>query len=473
MMRFQYLRDNYLSAALAILALGLLAFSCAKEPAYDGPHLSIRTTEADFGTIQSNDPVAFHDVTITLTNPGSERLEIENVELPEGFSYAFIPRKSIRSGGKISLKITMDRRKFSGEVAETAHILSNDPAQPKAAIALVARIVGDSAAPPTGGAKGPDIELDHNSHIFGTVARSQAVEHSFPVKNVGTKVLKIRHIETTCLCATARATKSELQPGESAEIIAKLEPYKYPGHDPQKTLSVVTNDPDEPAVPLTILAFIVDMVELEPEEILLPNLRAGQPASAEARIIQDGAMDLDIKQIESSSPMISVDTRPLEGDRKGHILAITISPEMPEGAFEESITITTNYSDYTDYKRMRGGGLELYKNYKKLQLPVKGAIKGTISVVPRSVNFGSVSPGESQQRKLVVSGDTPFEIESVSLADSALSASFGPAAAGIRHEISIQFLAEGPGRKINDKLIISTSGGELTVAVFAAVKPGS
>lgn len=453
-----------------MFALCLLAFSCAKEPVYDGAHLSVQPAEADFGTVQSNDPVVFRHVTLTLTNPGKERLDIKEIELPEGFSYTLIPRKSIPSGGKVSLKITMDMRKYSGEVAETAHILSNDPAQPKAAITLVASIVGNATAPVKGGAEGPDIELDHSSHIFGTLSRSQAVEHSFPFKNTGTKTLKIHHIETTCLCATARSTKSELQPGESAEIIAKLEAYKYSGNEPQKTLSVVTNDPDEPSVPLTIMAFIIDMVELEPEEILLPNLRAGQPASVEARIIQDGALDLDIEQIESSSPMISVDTMPLEGEQKGHVLTITISPEMPEGVFEESITITTNYRNYTDDKKSRGGGRELYKNYRKLHLPVKGTVKGAISVVPRSVNFGSVSPGESQKRKLVVSGDSPFEIQSVSLTDNALSASFEPAATGTIHEISIQFLAEGPARKINDKLIISTSGGELTVAVFATVK---
>jgi hypothetical protein len=168
--------------------------------------------------------------------------------------------------------------------------------------------------------------------------------------------------------------------------------------------------------------------------------------------------------------MITVDTTPLEGERKGHILAIAISPEMPVGKFEEAITILTNYSNYTNKDRIRGPGQELYQNYRKLRLPVKGSVTGAISVVPKSVNFGSVSPGESQQRKLIVSGDVAFEITSVSLADGTFSASFEPAHAGTRHDISLQFLASGPERKITDELAISTSNGQLTVAVFAAVK---
>jgi hypothetical protein len=429
--------------------------------------------EADFGTIQSNDPVVFRDVTLTLSNPGSERLDIKDIEFPAGFSYTIVPRKSIPGGSKARLKITMDSRKFSGDVNETAYVLSNDPVQSRAPIALTASIVGDPAAHFNGGAQGPDIELDHKAHIFGTLTRSQTVEHSFPFKNVGTEVLKIHYIETTCMCATARATKVEIQPGESAEIIAKLEAFKYPGDEPQKTLSVITNDPDEPSVPLTIMAFIVDMVELEPEEIVLPNLRAGQSASAEARIIQDGAMDLNIKQIESSSPLISVEATPLEGERKGHMLAITISPDMPKGKFEEMITITTNYMNYSNKQRSKGPGKELYKNYKKLQVPIKGTVKGAVSVVPRSVNFGAVSPGESQHRTLIVSGDTPFEIQSASVTENALRASFEPSVAGTKHEIALQIQPEKPERKIEDELIISTSGGELTVTVYATVKAGS
>lgn len=470
-MRFLIPKQLAHCAVPAALVLGLIAFSCSKEPAYEGARLLIRPDKADFGTISSNDPVAFHDVTFTLTNPGSERLDIEDIELPEGFEYTILPRRTIRAGGKATLKITMDRRKFSGMVAETAYILSNDSARPRMPIALAASIEGDPTAPPEGGAEGPDIFFDHKTHDFGTVTRDQIIEHSFPFRNIGNDTLKILFIETMCICATAHASRREIRPGESAEIIAKLEAFKYPGIEVRKTLRVSTNDPDEPAVALTIMATVVDVARIEPEQIFLPNLRAGQPASAEARIIQEGPRDLTIREILVSSPMISVDTLPLEGEQEGYLLTITISPEMPEGKFEEVLTIITNYTNFAREKPANGPRLELYKNYRRIKLPIKGTVGGAISVAPRSVNFGSAPPGEPQQRKLIVSGESPFTIESASLADNALRASFASSEIGTRHEIIVEFLPEGSERQIDDKLIIATTNGSLTVPVYATIAP--
>lgn len=472
-MCLQVLKSYSHCAALAALVCGLLITSCSQEPAHEGVRLAVKPEKADFGAIESNNPVAFHDATVTLANRGKERLDIKDVELPEGFSYIIVPRKSIGPGEKATLKITIDRRKFSGQVTETAYVLSNDSARPKIPIALAASIVGDSSAPVAGGASGPDISFDHKAHNFGTLTRSQMLEHSFPFKNVGDKTLKIHYIETTCLCATATASRDEIPPGESAEIIAKLEAYKFPGDKTMKTLTVATNDPDEPAVGLTIMAMIIDAARIEPEEILLPNVQTGQPAWAEARLIQDGAEDLIIKRIESSSPMISVDSSPLEGEQKGYLLKIAVNPKMPEGKFEELVTIFTNYTNYTNKKKTRGPGLKLYKNYKKLRLSVKGSVKGPISVTPQSVNFGSAAPGESLQRKLTISGVAPFEIRSVSLADTAFRASFAPVDSGDKYVVTLEFLPDQTERQIEDKLVITTADKELTVPVFATVKSDS
>ncbi len=456
--------------APAALAIGLLSLSCSEEPVYESARLSVRPEKADFGTIQSNDPVAFHDVSLTLINQGKERLEIEDVELPEGFSYIILPGKRIAGGAKATLKITMDRRKFSGEVAETAYILSNDAIQAKTPVALAAIMEGDADAPPEGGPDGPNMTLDHKTHNFGTLTRDQTLEHSFPFKNTGNKTLKILYIETTCMCATGRATKREIRPGESAEIIAKLEGRKYPGSKPvTKTLRVVTNDPDEPAIALTIMGTIIDVARVEPEQILLPHVGAGVGASAEARIIQEGPRSLTIKEILISSPMITVDTLPLDGEAEGYLLKITLSPDMPEGQFEELLTIITNYTNFAREKPAKDPRLELYKNYRRLRLPIKGSVVGAISVAPRSVNFGSAAPGKSQQRKIVVSGESPFTIESASLVDDALNASFAPSEIGTRHEITVEFTPEGPGRQIADTLVIHTTGGDLTIPIYAAI----
>jgi len=477
-MNLQIRKRLLLISAAAILTLVATPPSCSKGPDTEGPihqgaRLSVKPEKADFGEIQSNDPVAFHAVTLTLSNHGKERIEIERIELPDGFSYTIVPRMSIGGGGKTTLRITMDRRKFSGEVAETAYVLSEDPVEPRLPIPMTASIVGDTEAPPEGGPEGPDIVLDHRAHRFGTLTRSDVVEHTFPIRNAGNETLKIHYIETNCICATAYATKYELRPGESAEIIVKLEAYKYPGNNPVKTLLLATNDPDEPAVGLTLIATIVDVARVEPREILLPDVPLGQPTSAEARVIQDGAEDLIIKEIQISSPMISVETLPLTGDQKGYRLDITIGPEMSEGKFEELLTIVTNYTNYAHKTRSIGPGGELYQDYKRLQLPIKGAVKGSISITPSSVNFGSASAGEPVRRKIVISSAKPIEIESVTATDPAIHVSYERVEPGNRYEITVELRPDHTQRQIADNLVIKTKEKELSVPVFATIKPGS
>jgi len=455
--------------------LSMLFLSCSRQPLSEETQLLIEPQEADFGTIQASDPVAYHNVSLSIINLGKQPLYVEDVELPEGFSYIMVPRTTVAGGGRATLKISLARRKFSGVVSETAYVVSNDPARPRASIKLEANIVGEPAADIPSPTKGSDISLDHKSFDFGTLARYQAVEHSFPIKNLGSKTLKIHRIETNCLCATARPTMWEVPPGGSAEIIAKLEPYKYEGNNLRKTLTVFTNDPAEPTIGLTIIANVVDVARIEPKVILLPDIQAGRPASATAEVIQEGLQPLLIERIETSSPKISVSHAPLQTKRKGHLLTVTVAPDMPEGQFNELVTVFTNYKNYAKQISAAGPKTEIYKNYRRLKLPVKGSVKGAVSVTPWTINFGSGEPGETMRRKLIVStrAADSFEIESLSLADPCLRASFAPIEPGKEYKITVEFIPAGDERQVEDRLVIKTTGKELVVPVFAVVKPRS
>ena len=59
-------------------------------------------------------------------------------------------------------------------------------------------------------------------------------------------------------------------------------------------------------------------------------------------------MDLIIKGMRASSPHISVASAPLTGEQKGYLLKVEIGPAMPEGRFNELVTILTNYGDYSE-----------------------------------------------------------------------------------------------------------------------------
>jgi len=473
-MRFPISNSFFLRGLLILLATGLAAVSCSQQTALEGARQSIEPETAEFGTIQANDPVAFHSVSLILTNLGKERLEIGAIKLPEGFDYELVPRRNLDTGERTTLKITLDRRKFSGRVSETAYVLSNDTVQPRMPIALLADIVGDPTAPLPARNIGPDISIENKTYNFGILGRDAVIEHAFEVKNLGDKPLRFLGIESRCVCVAGRVTKLEVAPGDSAEIIVRLEAMKSPTREVAKTLTVFTNDPDEPSVPIMIFATIIDTARIEPETVHLPNVQLGQPASAEARLLQEGARNLKIKKIKTSSPRITVASSPLIGEQKGHLLTVTVGPDMPEGKFNESATVFTNYKNFESASKPGEPKKELHKDYSRLKLLIKGTVKGPVSVTPRTINFGSAYPGEPLRRKLALSSDTTsFEIKSLSITSPAFQVAWSPIEPGSKYEITVEFHPAGPERQVEEKLVITTTtGAELVVPVFASVKPG-
>lgn len=464
--------SNLLLAGIfgAALLLACALTSCSKKPRYEDARLSIEPASADFGTIQANDLIAFHDVSLALINLGNKPLSIEDIELPEGFSYTLVPRNKMETGDKASLKITIDIRKFSGTLSETAYVVSNDPSQPRMPLTLQGEIVGERTDQIIAVGNEPDIEFDHKILKLGNIGRHQTLVHDFEFKNVGKEPLKIISIETFCRCLIGRPTKAIVPPGESSAIAATLEAYKWRAGFFRKSLLIATNDPDEPSITLTLVANIIDVITVEPKEVLLPNIQLGQPAVAEAKIMDTGQGKLTLQKIEASSPNISATWAPLAGDEEGYLLTLTVGPDMPEGKFEEIITIYANYEGHSSKKSPENGRSEKYTDVSKMIMGVRGSIIGAISITPQTLHFGTAQPGESMHRKLFISSTTSsFEIETLSISDPEFRTSYAPIEPGQKYEITVEFIPGTVEREIMDTLVITTSNTTAEVPIFATV----
>jgi hypothetical protein len=465
------MKRNSIIKLLFVLAASILLWSCSKkQPQYEGPALVLEPEQADFGAVSANDPIAFHEASLKAKNPGKEVLHIETIELPDGFSYELIPsRKDINAGEEAILKINMDARQASGRISKTAYIVCNVPGQPRIPLELHALVEQGAGASETG-IDHAKIEFDHRAYDFGPIGRTDTVQHEFAFKNVGEKPLKILGLDTMCMCVTAYTTKKEIAPGESASIVATVEPWKYDGVSPWKSVGITTNDPEQPVVNVTVAADIIDEAVLEPNVVVLPNIRQGQGAKAQVKLLQEGKKELQIVRIDTSSPKITVSASPLRDKGLGYTLDITVSPDMPPGKFEEVITIRTNYQDYS-FKARQGNATEILKDFSRLRLPIKGSVSGAVSVSPQKVNFGSSTPGNPIKRKVVLSSaSSDIDIKSISVSDPSFHVLPEPKTSGRKHEITIEFVPEPPQREVSGELLISTAGGEFKVPVFAAVK---
>ncbi len=103
----------------------------------------------------------------------------------------------------------------------------------------------------------PVISIDDKNFDFGEIKSNKKVEHSFIVKNEGKSNLIIRKVKASCGCTAINPKKNVLVPGESTEIVTVFDPTGKSGRQ-NKSVTVITNDPQSSNVLLRISGNIVD-----------------------------------------------------------------------------------------------------------------------------------------------------------------------------------------------------------------------
>ncbi len=78
-------------------------------------------------------------------------------------------------------------------------------------------------------------------HDFGKVIQGEKVKHIFAFKNVGKDTLVIEHVEGSCSCTAALASKSSIAPGDSGNVSVELDTKGRIGLV-KRTVDIFSND---------------------------------------------------------------------------------------------------------------------------------------------------------------------------------------------------------------------------------------
>lgn len=117
-------------------------------------------------------------------------------------------------------------------------------------------------------AAGARVEVTKAVHDFGELAPDSINTCTFTFKNVGTDVLNIQQVQSTCGCSVPKLDKKEYQPGESGEVEVRFHAPAYKGNV-TKHLYIVSNDTQNPRAQLEIKANVVVKVVVSPEQLEL------------------------------------------------------------------------------------------------------------------------------------------------------------------------------------------------------------
>jgi len=119
---------------------------------------------------------------------------------------------------------------------------------------------------------------------------------------------------------------SLVPPGGRSEIYARFVLAGREGPQ-EKTITVLSSDPAVPELELALSGTIVSVVDVDPERILLGQVKPGTVVTSEVRIAAAGTNRVRVLKASSSTPQVAVDVQPVEEGRVYRLVVRTAADE--------------------------------------------------------------------------------------------------------------------------------------------------
>jgi hypothetical protein len=268
-------------------------------------------------------------------------------------------------------------------------------------------LLGSAAAqdqPPVEPPPAPRIELSTQEWNFGVAWQGQPLKQEITVKNAGTAPLEISEVSSSCGCTVPTKPKSPLAPGESSTMTISYESAKRPGQANQ-TVTLITNDPAQPRVPIKLTGEVKPVYDLDPKEGLI----FGQltQSSNETRTVKiankyTDPLHLQLKEGQDFGPF-GIQLKDVEPGRR-YALSATTKPPLKVDRFQALVLLTT--------------GLELVP---EIRVPLYGFVQPPVSLRPTKLFLPKNSVSDIKRvLQLSYTADYPLELTAVKATHDAI-----------------------------------------------------
>ena len=186
--------------------------------------------------------------------------------------------------------------------------------------------------------------LETDVYDFEYAGPLQRVYHEFEFSNAGKTPVSITGISVCCGCeaSLSQSFDEPFKPGEDAKVSVVCTMPRYEG-PVEKVIAIHTDLPDLESIPLTLKGLIKRDTLVVPSALLFGNLKRGQTAAKNLRVLQMSHENLSIVKIEADPNFYSVDFNRLnKPNHRGFDVAVKFSANGATGAFSDVITIYTN-----------------------------------------------------------------------------------------------------------------------------------
>jgi hypothetical protein len=290
------------------------------------------------------------------------------------------------------------------------------------------------------------------SHDFGAVPRAAKVEYEFVLTNLYKDDVHIAGVRSSCGCTQPRIKKDTLKSHEKGAIVAAFNTQAFSGQRGAR-VTVTIDRPRYAEVELEVRGYIRTDVVLNPGQVALGSVPRGETADKKIRIEYAGRNDWKITGVTSNSPFLTASVNEVgrSGGRVAYELDVQLKDGAPAGYLKDELLLATNDRRTTQFP-----------------VSVEGLIVADLTVSPAVLMLGTMQPGETVTKQIVVKGAKPFKILEVRCENDAFTFDVSPDAK-IVHIIPITFVAGSDAGRVSQKIEIVSDLDNNSTATLSAV----
>ncbi len=236
------------------------------------------------------------------------------------------------------------------------------------------------------------------SHDFGLVRPRQVVTHRFPIRNPSRQNWTMRRISNSCVCTVTQLTAERIAPGatEYAEVS-----YTAPDStaDDRRQLQISFEEPGAPILTLGIQAQVRERLTTIPKELLLGLSNGAQPMQAHFEIQNFDDQDWSDVAAKPQAPWLAVSITPIRSTKDANP---DTNPGRPRQRWRVDVKVDPRQlapGNHVDLLELSAVGIS-EPVHKSVQVSLE--VPQPIRVTPREFFLGSVAPGQSTSRVLLV-----------------------------------------------------------------------
>ena len=244
----------------------------------------------------------------------------------------------------------------------------------------------------------PRIEIEPKSLYVGEVFVGDQGKGEIKIRNTGTAVLKILHVRSSCGCTVAKLKEEdrEIPPGGSTILPVAMKPSKVRQGDRfVKSLTILSNDPIQPALPVRVEARVKVGVDAIPYSLVFKKMQYGEVRTQELKLksFTDEAFQITKIQQGTGPVMIEYDR---ELVAREHTVRVTVGPMPEPNNLHQRLRIYTTHS-----------------KTPRVDTPLLVEVEKLVTVSPSYLNLGRHDPGSTVKTKMTFSTKDDRVIESV------------------------------------------------------------